>query len=249
MSPDLKDLLKSILNWDSDKRFNINQIINHVFFTGNKFSFCVPSNNNQNAQLFSTINFIPNSINSGEVFINKLENKMSSPQISTPELVKTREKLNNSEISSEVIIDQKTPAYKENKQANSTVNIQGLTKNYKSVSSSVGSKAFIKNFENKKPCVQKPDFLKKIHKPSFDNKENLIVKDVNFEGHFKKNCINKGKSEKSTNKSIELIKKIQNNNHNVDNSQNNDDLTKYVKTEMDSTPKSKKTIKVKYFFK
>lgn len=229
----------------------MNQIINHVFFTGNKFSFCVPSNNNQNTQLFQTnhqaISFIPDNINSNEVFINKSGNKMTNPQISTPELVKTKDKLNNSGLYPEVIMDQKNTAFKENKQTNSSVYIQGLTKNYKSVSSSVGSKAFIKNFENRNNCVQKPDFLKRMHKPSFDNKENLILKDVNYDGNLKKNVMNKGKiigkTEKNMNKSIEIIKKTQNEKND---NKNNDDLSKYIKTEMDSTPKSKKTIKVKH---
>lgn len=75
ISPDFQDLLKNIITWDSDKRYNMNQILNHTFFTGNKFSFCVPSN----------------PANNNNIFLNK-NNDNTKTLVSTPELVKTTEK-------------------------------------------------------------------------------------------------------------------------------------------------------------
>lgn len=250
LSADLQDLLKNIINWDSEKRFSMSQIINHTFFTGNKFSFCVPSTNNNTNIAFQhnpVSNNNNNFINLGggedlithrQTSLNKLEIKKGATQISTPELMKTKDKiLKNNEVVKPS--DSVNISCISNKSKDSSILNIINGKNCKSVSSSVGSKAFIKNIENKRGGIvtQRPNFNRKTLKPSFDNKENMLDNNSNIE---RRNHLGKEK-EKITNKSIEIMKNGFNNQEKND---GDGDLSKYLKTEIDFTPKSKKTIKV-----
>ena len=248
ISADFQDLLKNIITWDSDKRFNMTQILNHTFFTGNKFSFCIPS---------TTINLIqPNSNPNISLLINKPDLTKPNPLISTPELVKTTER-GNIDLKPRKIF-QKQDNSKSDRESKLIENKIIIGKSTKSISSSVGSKAFLKNFEG----GNAESLLKKAHKPSFDLKENVFnhanlkenivkIKEIkenakmtqNFENNHNNvsvlnyNRINRSK-DNIVNKSIELIPKAP--------LQNKNELEKYLKTEIDATPtKPKKKTKVR----
>ena len=240
----------------------MNQILNHTFFTGNKFSFCVPS--------------IPQNMTNNAINPQSSRN----PLISTPELVKTTEKgpidlkprkiFNNNDFKS----DRETKIIDNSKQ-----NEKNISKSCKSISSSVGSKAFLQNFDGSTQVLPK-----KIHKQSFDTKENFF----NY-ANFKENLINNNNhtiSQKNTNFNEKhhntnnkhivnntFINNIINNKNNdhinnsiINNTKNNrlnrskekiinksieipsktnkNELDQYLKTEVENTPKSKKSTKV-----
>jgi len=244
ISADFQDLLKNIITWDSNKRFNMTQIINHTFFTGNKFSFCIPS---------TTINLIqPISNPNISLSINRPDSTNPNPLILTPELVKTTERT-NIDLKPRKIF-QKQDNSKSDRESKLSENKIINGKSSKSISSSVGSKAFLKNFES----GNAEGLLKKTHKPSFDMKENVFIHanlkenvvkikenvkmTQNFDNNHNNmsvlnyNRINRSK-DNIVNKSIEIIPKAS--------LQNKNELEKYLKTEIDATPaKSKKNSKV-----
>lgn len=224
ISPDFQDLLKNIITWDSEKRFNMTQIINHTFFTGNKFSFCVPSNNNNTQQPKPTQN-IPIIVHNSEIF----NMTKATPLISTPELVKTTER-SHVDLKPRKIF-QNAENSKSDRESKLSDNTTNMNKNCKNISSSVGSKAFLKNFD-----YPQQNIPFKNYKLGYATKENFFGKanpKENFIGaNIKSNNNNNNKLDKSMEKINKSTKQIKN------------ELDQYLKTEVDATPKTKKSSKV-----
>ena len=188
--------------------------------TNNKIANNYYNNNNINENSNSQQN--PILINKSDIF----NFSKSNPIINTPELVKTTERT-LADVKPRKIF-QNAENSKTNRESKINENKTFLGKNCKNISSSVGSKAFLKNFD-----YPQQNLAPKNHKLSYVSKENIIA-NANIQGNFL-SCKNKNQEnkEKITNKSIEIAPQEINN-----------DLDKYLKTEIDVTPKSKKTAKV-----